>query len=123
MVNKNIIILILVLLTGCSSDLNVEKLKDWGTDNFTTETWAQADTATRATMLYSMFKQHQFIGSDRREVIDLLGKVTGYYDYDINIAYVVGKTGIVKTEYADKYLLVFIVDQGKVIEIKITPEL
>lgn len=98
---------------ACSSGINMEKLSHWGTEDFSKEKWQGANTEQRAKMVFQLLKQNNFVGKSPAEVRAVLGEPTGYYDYDTNLAYPVGKEGEVDTVYANTYLLVFITDKEK----------
>lgn len=73
-------------------------------------------------MVASLLQQHQLQSRPSAEVRALLGAPTGYFDYDENVAYVVGPA-TVKSNYARGYLLVFIVDKStsRVKEVRFEP--
>jgi len=61
-------------------------------------------------MTASFLEQYDTSNFTRKDVEALLGKQTGYYDYDSNLAYVVGPN-TVKNMYGKGYLLVFEADK------------
>ncbi len=114
------------LTAACSSDINMEKLSRWGSEDFSTEKWQAANTEQRSKMVFQLLKQNNFVGKSPTEVRAVLGEPTGYYDYDTNLAYLVGKEGDVDTIYANTYLLVFMTDKeniGNIVKIITVPDL
>ena len=74
-------------------------------------------------MVASFLKAHPTVGHPKDEVISLLGTPTGYYDYDENLAYVVGPD-TVASDYAKGFLLVFESDKntGKIARVFFVPD-
>ena len=74
-------------------------------------------------MTASLLKKHDLKWSSGNGVVALLGRPTGYYDYDSNPTYVVGPT-TVESVYTKGYLLVFETDKdnGKVKRIFFVPD-
>lgn len=99
---------------------------DWtklGSETWSAEGWAAGDQAVRGAMVADFLATHETQGAEKATITTLLGDPTGYYDYDSNLAYVVGPTGEVESVYADGYLLVFETKDGKVTEVRAVPEL
>lgn len=94
-----------------------------GTESFSPEAWAGADQEGRGAMVADLLASNTLIGATPEAVEALLGTPTGYYDYETNMAYVVGPKGEVESSYADGYLLVFETDGGEVSKILAVPEL
>ena len=74
-------------------------------------------------MTASFLKKYDTRGFARRDVEELLGKQTGYFHYDTNLAYVVGPD-TVRSIYGKGYLLVFEGDKsnGKIDSVFFVPE-
>lgn len=113
----------LVLLVACSlSATPVDEAKKLGHNVFTKDAWAASGQQQRGTMLHSFLTQQAQRKVTAKEIERLLGPPTGYYDYDENLAYVVGPKSI-QTEHAQGYLVVFFPDaqSGKIKDIRIVP--
>jgi len=124
--NRFVALFCLFFVSACSSEINLEKLSNWGTDDFSTEKWQSANTEQRAKMVYQLLKRNKFVGKNPAEVRTILGEPTGYYDYDSNLAYLVGKEGAANTVYANTYMLVFVTDKektGNVVKVITVPDL
>jgi len=74
-------------------------------------------------MTASFLKQHDTRNFTRKEVEALLGTQTAYYNYDTNLAYVVGPD-TVRSMYGKGYLLVFEADKddGRIDNVFFFPE-
>jgi len=81
-----------------------------GSREFTVQAWAKAGQTQRAEMTASFLEQYDVSGFHRKDIEALLGPQTSYYDYDTNLAYVVGPD-TVRSMYASGYLLVFAADK------------
>lgn len=103
-----------LVLIGCGSEAT-PKYGRLGDELFTAEAWKQAKQEERGAMVYSFMSQHKVIGMDAREVKELLGESTGYYDYDSNPAYLIGPQSV-SSQYGKGYLLYFVTDKttGKI---------
>lgn len=85
--------------------------RKFGNREFSVQAWAQASQMQRAEMTASFLKQYEVSDFNSRKKIEaLLGPQTAYYDYDTNVAYVVGPN-TVKTMYGPGYLWVFEADK------------
>lgn len=81
-----------------------------GTREFSVQAWANVSQSQRAEMTASFFEQYDVSGFKRKDIEALLGAQTSYYDYDTNLAYVVGPD-TVRSMYGPGYLLVFEADK------------
>ena len=115
------IVLIAALLAGCRDSVE-DQANKLGDREFTTDVWATASDLQRGEMTASLLKKHDLQRSSGSDVVALLGRPTGYYDYDTNPAYVVGPA-TVESLYTKGYLLVFETDKdnGKVERIFFVP--
>jgi len=115
------IVLIADLLAGCRDSVE-DQAKEFGDREFTTDVWANASDLQRGQMTASLLKKHDLKRSNGSNIVALLGRPTGYYDYDTNPAYVVGPTSV-ESVYTKGYLLVFETDKknGKVERIFFVP--
>ena len=115
------IFLIAALLVGCRDSVE-DQANKLGDREFTTDVWAKASDLQRGQMTASLLKKHDLKRSSGSDVVALIGRPTGYYDYDTNPAYVVGPT-TVESVYTKGYLLVFETDKdnGKVERIFFVP--
>lgn len=125
-IKKNLFILILIVLAnGCAdTSSTVEDLIALGTNEYSKDAWAKANQEERATMVYSFLKNHNITTMTYDDMVNLLGKSTGYYNYDSFPAYLVGpKT--VKSEYGQGYLLAFPTDDetGKIKGYRLIPDI
>lgn len=95
-----------------------------GQREFTPAAWASATQMQRAEMTASFLKQYDTRGFMRKDIEALLGKQTAYYDYDSNLAYVVGPD-TVRSMYGNGYLLVFEGDKdtGKIDSVFFVPDI
>lgn len=117
------LVLTSTLLFGCTPKNVAEQARSWGTKEFTPQSWAVATQEERAEMVFSLLQQHPPTKLKSKDIQDLLGTPTGYYDHDENPAYFVGpKT--VESEFGKGYLLVFLTNKatGKIDALKILPE-
>lgn len=108
-------------LSGCGPSLD-EQARRLGHQPFSRQAWAVADQVKRGAMTASLIAQHPPVTQTAQGLRDLLGPPTGYFDYDENLAYVVGPTSIA-SKYAQGYLLVFMVDKasGKITSARFEP--
>lgn len=97
-------------LPGCWLNSVEDQARKLGGREFTTEAWATASQLHRAEMTASFLKQYDTRNFTRKEVEALLGTQTAYYNYDTNLAYVVGPD-TVRSMYGKGYLLVFEADK------------
>lgn len=116
------LVLIVALTAGCGDSVE-EQAKKLGDREFTADAWATASDLQRGEMTASLLKQHDLTRSNGQDIVALLGRPTGYYDYDTNPAYVVGPTSV-ESVYAKGYLLVFETDKenGKAVRIFFVPD-
>ncbi len=114
---------VILTLFGCSSPTAGEQAKRLGSKEFSKATWSAATQDARGEMVASMLAQTDFKTLNSAQIKELLGKATGYFEYDEYPAYFVGPS-TVESKYGKGYLLAFITDKatGKVTEIKILPE-
>lgn len=110
-------------LTGCWLNSVEDQARKLGGREFTPEAWATASRLQRAEMTASFLKQHDTRNFTRKEVEALLGTQTAYYNYDTNLAYVVGPD-TVRSMYGKGYLLVFEADKddGRIDNVFFFPE-
>jgi hypothetical protein len=115
-------LLSVALLAGCSGESVENQAKKLGTRDFSTQTWVVATQEERGQMIASFLAKHKVTDLTDRQVRNLLGPSTGYYDYDEYPAYLVGPRTL-KTEYGSGYLWVFITDKstGKVRQVVLVP--
>ncbi len=107
------IILFITACTNARSNFNIENLKVLGETPFDASEWNAANPEARGAMLYDLLSNYSFIGKKRKDVNDLLGKQTGYYEYDEYPAYLVGKsTASNSNNNSADYLFVFITDHN-----------
>lgn len=98
--------------------------RKFGDREFSVQAWAQASQAQRAEMTASFLEQYDASDFDSREKVEaLLGPQTAYYDYDTNVAYVVGPN-TVETMYGPGYLWVFEADKydGQIKRVYFVPD-
>jgi len=98
--------------------------RKFGTQEFSVQAWAQASQMQRAEMTATFLEQYDVSDfNNRKKVETLLGPQTAYYDYDTNVAYVVGPN-TVKTMYGPGYLWVFEADKdnGKIDRVYFVPD-
>jgi hypothetical protein len=109
-----------MICLGCSSPLEQAKLL--GTAEFSKEAWATASQEERGTMVFSFLSKHDYKTLTYQSVTELLGRPTGYYDYDTYPAYYVGPRSV-ESMYGKGYLLAFVTNNNNnVIDVKIIPE-
>ncbi len=123
---KKILLLVLFILsiTSCSSTSKEESLKKLGEQTFDSKVWLNANEAKRGAMIYDFIKKNTPITDKNREfIISQLGKSTGYYEYDHNLAYYIGSKP--PNSNIKAYLIAFIIDHenNKVKDIYIHPEI
>ncbi len=87
----------------------VEDAKFFGVEKFNSKIWKTSNQQTQSAMIYSFLKNHEIKKMSRKQVIELLGDPTAYYDYDEFPAY-----NLVSNE--KKYIIAFITDNetGKI---------
>ena len=109
-------------LFACSPPSVIEQAKLLGTKPFSQDAWASGNQEQRGEMIYSFLFQHNPASLTPRDVKQLLGAPTGYYDYDENLAYFVGPKSV-ESEYGKGYLLAFVADKvsGTIAIVKIIP--
>ncbi|MFC5548642.1 hypothetical protein [Massilia aerilata] len=115
-------VLSIAVLSGCSGESIEKQAKKLGTREFTAQAWRGGTQEERGQMIASFLGKHVVTELTGKQVKDLLGPSTGYYDYDEYPAYLVGP-GTVRTEYGSSYLWVFMTDKnsGKVREVILVP--
>jgi len=114
------IFIFFIILSSCSSKYNIENLKKLGTKNFEKKIWNDASNTEKATMIYSFVKTNKNLTTTK--VIEMLGKPTGYYDYDSYPAYFIGDKSV-KSDYGVGYLIAFVPNNdNKIIDIIIIPK-
>lgn len=118
-----LVFLVMFGLSGCWLNSVEDQARKLGTREFTPEAWAAASKLQRAEMTASFLKQHDTRNFTRKEVEALLGTQTAYYNYDTNLAYVVGPD-TVRSMYGKGYLLVFEADKdnGRIDSVFFVPE-
>lgn len=114
--------LLSLAVAGCSGHSVEKQAKQLGNREFTAQAWQGATQEERGEMLASLLDKHRLVGHPAKEAVALLGKPTGYYEYDENPAYFVGP-GTVKSGFGDGYLLVFLTDKasGRITDIRLIP--
>lgn len=117
-------VLLLLLAGGCTRAPVSEQVRALGNREFTPEKWAVATAVEREQMLASFFAKYPADRLTTRQVREALGEPTGYYDYDENLAYVIGPANV-ESKYGKERMLVFITDKrtGKIDEIDLVPPL
>jgi hypothetical protein len=115
-------LVVAALLSACSGGSVEKQAAKLGAKEFTVQAWTSAGQEGRGEMVASLLAKHRFTGAPARDVKALLGPPTAYYDYDENLAYLVGPRSV-KSSYGDGYLLVFVTDKnrGLVTEVRILP--
>ena len=103
-------LLSIILLPGCSADSTDDQARKLGARDFTAQAWMAGTQEERGRMIASFLAKYKVTELTGRQVKDLLGPSTGYYDYDEYPAYLVGPRTI-KSEYGEGYLWVFITDK------------
>lgn len=118
------LLLLATLASGCDSKSPEEKASTLGNQPFSVEEWASADQIGRGEMVASFLRVHPVTGKRKEYILKLLGNPTGYYDYDENLAYVVGPRDV-KSDYAKGHLLVFETDKstGAVARVMFVPDI
>lgn len=113
----------LISVFGCTSSSVVDQARLLGNQPFSKEAWATASQEQRGEMVASFLSQHTATSLSADAVKQLLGPLTGYYDYDENIAYFVGPQSV-QSKFGKGYLLAFVTDKtsGKITSVKIIPE-
>lgn len=82
------IVLIAAVLAGCRDSVE-DQANKLGDREFATDVWSTASSLQRGQMTASLLKKHDLKQSNGSDIVALLGRPTGYYDYDTNPAYVV----------------------------------
>ncbi|MEW7847526.1 hypothetical protein AB2N08_02395 [Massilia aurea] len=110
------------LFAGCGQSVG-DQARKLGNRAFTPQAWAAATDVQRGAMTASLLKTQAMTHLHRKDVESLLGRPTGYYNYDTNPAYVVGPA-TVESIYAHGYLLVLETSKndGKVKRVFFVPE-
>jgi hypothetical protein len=74
-------------------------------------------------MVASLLAKHTATSLTAKQVINLLGAPTSYYEYDEYPAYMVGPKSI-ESDYGKGYVLAFVTDKdtGKVVKVLFIPE-
>ena len=116
--------LMLFLAGGCTRTPVEEQVRALGNRDFAPDTWAVAKPVEREQMLASFFAKHSANRLTTRQVKQLLGEPTAYYDYDENLAYFIGPA-TVESKYGKERMLVFITNKrtGAVEEVELVPPL
>lgn len=91
---------------GCWLNSVENQARKLGQREFTPAAWSSATQMQRAEMTASFLEQYDTRGFTRKDIEALLGEQTAYYNYDSNLAYVVGPD-TVQSMYGKGYLLVF----------------
>jgi len=99
-------LLVALCYAGCWLNSVENQARKLGERKFTPTAWASATQMQRAEMTASFLKQYDTKGLTRKDIEALLGKQTAYYNYDSNLAYVVGPD-TVRSMYGKGYILVF----------------
>ncbi|WP_199611044.1 hypothetical protein [Flocculibacter collagenilyticus] len=123
-INK-LILLVALLLNGCSDSTNMyEQYQQLGTETFTSEKWKSASQEERATLIYSFLTQYEINKLSREDVIALLGEPTAYFEYDEIPAYFIGSKSV-SSVYGSGYLIAFPYDRttGIVTKVIIKPKI
>lgn len=122
---KALAMMVFVLIFGfsCRSKSNPDKLKQLGTDRFSSELWLKSQPDARSSMVYDLVANHGVLGMTRTEIVALLGQPTAYYDYDEFPAYQIGEPST--TEQTSARLIAFITDRktGRITHYVIEPPL
>jgi hypothetical protein len=102
---KNFIIFsFFIFMFGCSVDNKLKEFKKLGTEEFSVERWAQANSAGRGTMIYDFLKKNWPITEKNRDfVLSQLGEPTAYAGQEYYPAY-----AITTTESSGTAKLVFV---------------
>lgn len=121
---KYVFLIIALMISGCSSEMEIDKLQALGTEPFTKEKWKSASKEERGEMLYSFLKTHEIRNMHRKEIVEVLGEPTGYYNYEYIPAYFIGPDSV-SSSYGKGYLLIFLNDEstGQVEGYEIIPQL
>lgn len=116
------LMLVILFLQGCMQRSVEEQSRAFGNDEFTPTAWAAADQLGRGRMLASFLRQHPASELSADQVRALLGRSTGYADYDENPAYFVGPSNV-ESEYGKGYLLIFVADKktGRIQQLRLVP--
>lgn len=109
---------------GCGRSPVAEQARMLGNQEFTQQAWASASQVERGAMLASFLNKYPAEQLTGERVRQLLGKPTGYADYDEDPAYVVGPA-TVSSKYGNGYLVIFVTDKttGRVLETRLVPEI
>ncbi|MEH6434042.1 hypothetical protein [Massilia sp. DD77] len=119
-----VLVLLLLLAAACTREPVENQARALGDREFAPERWAVASTAEREHMVASFLAKHPPDRLTTQQVKQLLGEPTGYYDYDENLAYLIGPA-TVESQYGKERMLVFITDKrtGNVEEVELVPPL
>lgn len=113
---------LMLLMFGCGRSSVAEQARMLGNREFTQQAWASASQIDRGAMLASFLSKYPVNQLTAERVRQLLGRPTGYADYDEDPTYVVGPP-TVRSDYGDGYLLIFVTDKttGQVLETRLVP--
>ena len=70
-----------IIVISCSN-ASLEKLKASGSDEFTKDKWASASQEERGKIVYSFIVNHDIHKKAARDIKNILGPSTAYYNYD-----------------------------------------
>jgi hypothetical protein len=115
-------LMIMSILVAYSGRSVEEQRRSFGNDEFTPAAWAAADQLARVRMLASFLRKHPAEELNTQQVKELLGKPTGYADYDENPAYFRGPSDV-DSEYDRGHLLIFVSDKqtGRIQQLRLVP--
>lgn len=99
----------MAIFSGCENN-SIDKFKVFGNESFTIQKWADANQEQRATLLFDFVNANDIKHMTGQQIIEKLGKPTGYYDYDEYPAYFVGPKSIT-SKYGKGYLVAFVVNR------------
>lgn len=115
--------LLVLCIIGCSGNSISDQARLLGSKEFTVDGWAAGTQEQRGEMVASFLAKHKPTTLTSKELIELLGLPTGYYEYDEYPAYFVGPASI-ESEYGKGYLLAFVTNKnsGKVVKVILIPK-
>jgi len=120
---KNIVLIVSLFIISCSNN-TVNNISKLGNTEFTAENWAFGSQEQRGKMVHSLLNTHKVSGMEVKEIYELLGESTAYYEYDEFPAYIVGPKSI-ESAYGKGYVLAFPIDRstGKIRKYVIEPDI
>ncbi len=107
----------LILFMACSGSTpsmlgrltNIESFKILGKKEFTKQKWDESSQEERGELVYSFLYKNKEKRVSSKDIFNMLGPSTAYYDHDHYPAYFIGPKNI-ESMYGNGYLLAFSID-------------